>query len=453
MKRLLLPALILLASAPAWSQEAPNPQDARTLAWLDFLGRHGDRWQAAWCKATGTPEAIYGPGLALKQGPIASLAEASALAEQVLEDHAELLGRGASSFAQSIGVQVGDNYIFVYDQYFKGLPVIGGRADVRLNRSGRLALFGSRAVPLPASFITSPSLTAARAAATGRGWMGAGPSGPEPRLVVWADTESAAPTPTVLAWEVEVSGMDLAGVVYIDARTGRVIGFEDRIYNAGGTDAPLSGTVKAWANTALTPTAPLVNIPLANLRISIPGVGTVYTDAQGGFSLAYSGTGPVNLTVGLAGRHIQEVRPLQGSYVTTTVPLTPGTPAAIQLLTSTAAEFDRTQTTVYWAANAVNEYVRGIITSGGAANLDRISQIKATVNNTTRMFTDCGVPRVLAVSHFYHLPRIKMTYQRQGWEVYTVPAAESYPLTEMPLFMLREVAALWAYYLRPLCPT
>ena len=77
---------------------------------------------------------------------------------------------------------------------------------------------------------------------------------------------------------------------------------------------------------------------------------------------------------------------------------------------------------------------------------------QATVNNTTAMFAARGNRRVLAVSHFYHLPRIKMTYQRQGWEVYTVPADESYPLTDMPLFMLREVAALWAYYLRPLCP-
>jgi hypothetical protein len=43
-----------------------------------------------------------------------------------------------------------------------------------------------------------------------------------------------------------------------------------------------------------------------------------------------------------------------------------------------------------------------------------------------------------------------MAYQRNGWEVYTVPAKESYTLRQMPLFMAREVAALWVYYLRPL---
>lgn len=77
---------------------------------------------------------------------------------------------------------------------------------------------------------------------------------------------------------------------------------------------------------------------------------------------------------------------------------------------------------------------------------------QATVENTTRLLKTQNGRRALVVSHFYHLPRIKMTYQRAGCEVYTVPARESYTLTRMPYFMLREVAALWAYYLRPLAP-
>jgi hypothetical protein len=56
------------------------------------------------------------------------------------------------------------------------------------------------------------------------------------------------------------------------------------------------------------------------------------------------------------------------------------------------------------------------------------------------------------VSHFYHLPRIKMTYLRHGRDVWTVPAKESYLLKAMPKYMAREVVALWLYYLRPLIP-
>jgi vancomycin permeability regulator SanA len=74
---------------------------------------------------------------------------------------------------------------------------------------------------------------------------------------------------------------------------------------------------------------------------------------------------------------------------------------------------------------------------------------QATVTNTEAIFSELHASRILVVSHFYHLPRIKLAYQREGWEVYTVPAKESYLLRQMPYNMAREVAAFWAYYLRP----
>ena len=75
---------------------------------------------------------------------------------------------------------------------------------------------------------------------------------------------------------------------------------------------------------------------------------------------------------------------------------------------------------------------------------------QATVKNSEAIFSQIRARRVLVVSHFYHLPRIKMAYQRDGWDVYTVPAKETYVLRQMPYNMMREVAALWVYYLRPL---
>ncbi len=72
-----------------------------------------------------------------------------------------------------------------------------------------------------------------------------------------------------------------------------------------------------------------------------------------------------------------------------------------------------------------------------------------TVANTVSMFERLGARRVLVVSHFYHLPRVRMTYARAGRDVFTVPARETYTLTQMPYLIVREVAALWAYYLSP----
>jgi uncharacterized SAM-binding protein YcdF (DUF218 family) len=57
---------------------------------------------------------------------------------------------------------------------------------------------------------------------------------------------------------------------------------------------------------------------------------------------------------------------------------------------------------------------------------------------------------ILAVSHFFHLPRIKLTYQRAGVDVFTVPARQKHRLPNRHFMMVREVVALWAYYARPL---
>jgi len=74
---------------------------------------------------------------------------------------------------------------------------------------------------------------------------------------------------------------------------------------------------------------------------------------------------------------------------------------------------------------------------------------RATVANTTAILDKIGAQHVLAVSHAYHLPRVKLCYQRAGWDVCTVPATEYYPIAGKPLFIAREVAALWSYYVCP----
>jgi vancomycin permeability regulator SanA len=68
---------------------------------------------------------------------------------------------------------------------------------------------------------------------------------------------------------------------------------------------------------------------------------------------------------------------------------------------------------------------------------------RATVRNTTAFLG--ASPRVLAVSHSYHLPRIKLSYQQEGVRAYTVPARESRPLLRLPWYMTRESLAWWAH--------
>ncbi|HEY4263539.1 MAG TPA: YdcF family protein [Schlesneria sp.] len=86
-----------------------------------------------------------------------------------------------------------------------------------------------------------------------------------------------------------------------------------------------------------------------------------------------------------------------------------------------------------------------------AIELDREGlNTQATVHNLIARYDGHGPkPRVLAVSNFYHLPRIKLCFRRSEWEVSTVPAVDSRRLYYLERYMLREVAALWWYYLNP----
>ncbi len=72
----------------------------------------------------------------------------------------------------------------------------------------------------------------------------------------------------------------------------------------------------------------------------------------------------------------------------------------------------------------------------------------STVRTTRALLPSLGARRVLAVSHFYHLPRVKMSFHRVGvHEVFTVPSPMRRVMARLPWFMAREVAALWVYWL------
>ena len=71
----------------------------------------------------------------------------------------------------------------------------------------------------------------------------------------------------------------------------------------------------------------------------------------------------------------------------------------------------------------------------------------ATVRDTVVMLRDGGSGPVAVVSDFFHLPRVKLAYQRAGLDVLTVPShARRIPQTTG--LVIREIPAFWVYYLR-----
>jgi vancomycin permeability regulator SanA len=71
----------------------------------------------------------------------------------------------------------------------------------------------------------------------------------------------------------------------------------------------------------------------------------------------------------------------------------------------------------------------------------------ATVRDTVPLMRAGEGGPVAVVSDFFHLPRIKLAYQRAGFDVVTVPShARRIPQTTG--LVIREIPAFWVYYLR-----
>lgn len=72
---------------------------------------------------------------------------------------------------------------------------------------------------------------------------------------------------------------------------------------------------------------------------------------------------------------------------------------------------------------------------------------RATVRHATAFCQAHGYHTVLAVSQFYHLPRIRLAFHRAEIPVATVPALETRPLRKIRYFVAREVVVWWSYAL------
>ena len=75
---------------------------------------------------------------------------------------------------------------------------------------------------------------------------------------------------------------------------------------------------------------------------------------------------------------------------------------------------------------------------------------RATVSHTNTYATYLGAQRILAISHFYHLPRIEFEFTRIGVDVLKAPAEQSRVIPSIPYSIAREIPAFWYYWLTPL---
>jgi hypothetical protein len=413
MPPLVLSALMALLASFAAAQQQLPPSPAAAAAWAAFERGQPGPWLVQWNAATGTPRSIVGNGYPLADWRESTLAEARRHAHAELARHAALLGLGTSELRECIGARMGRTWTLSFDQHFRGLRVVGGRADVRIHGTGRVCFLGSTAWPVPAGFDVVPRLDEANAVA--RAWLALGrepvatpqPGRPRaPELVILGDANAAAPSPLALAWEVPIRAVDANGDgpfgrAYVDARTGAWLAWTDDKHACGErgctgdahartaappsptrpappptTTAPVptTFTVRGFAHSLPSPVSAPTNEPLAGIEIQVPGTGVVVTDANGQFTVDLAA--PVAVTVELRGEHSNLVGGPGAPVVAAT--LQPGVPATLQLGAAAAAEHELAHTTAYFWTDRINRWARGIL--GNTPQLAIASDVTPSVN-------------------------------------------------------------------------
>jgi hypothetical protein len=395
----------ILAQTSPTSTSQPTPTGAGASAWETFQQEAGNGWLVAWHAATGTPRAIWGAGLELADWRANSLEEARRHAHLQLQVRSELLGLDGSELRERVGARMGRTWTFTFEQWFAGLPVIGGRADVRIHMRGRLVHLGSTAWPIAADFDTKPVIGETQA--TGIAWLGAGcepTTAQQPgvlranRLVVWGDAEAKAATTCHLAWEIPISAVDAnghgpIGTAYVDAKTGALLRFVNEKHECGlpgcgaatvphasaatpptALPVPTTFTVMGWTHTGISPVSTPTNAPLVGLEVVVPGFGTQVTDQNGQFTVDL--VAPTSIAIGLNGVHSSLVQGANALTLATT--LQPGQPATLQLGTAAATEQELAHTTTYYWTHRINEWARGIL--GNSPELTIADAVFPTVN-------------------------------------------------------------------------
>ncbi len=404
-------AVLALVAAPA---DAQAPRDARpgidfaaveapaanaSAPFQAFVQANGGTWWSRWCPATGTPMELFGTGLPIVDWRGSSLDEARRHALAALATHGALLGLGGDEFREVIGASYGNVWTFTFEQFHRGVPVIGGRADVRIHTSGRIAFLGSQAFAVPDRQGLVPTIDAANAARIA--WLTVGKvperASPmalrEPRLVLWGDLASDTLAPVFLCWEVPIEAVDGAGNgpigrSYVDASTGIVRHYTDDKHTCGHPGCrghgehdhaatglpPATYTVLGFARDGGSGITTPTNVPLPGLVINVPGIGDVVTDAAGQFSANL--TSPTTVTVQMQGVHHALI--VGGNAVTQTAVLQPAVPATIQLLSNAATDDQLAHTTCSLWVHRVNEWARSIL--GNSSQLAQADAVLPTVN-------------------------------------------------------------------------
>lgn len=397
--------LSLAACAFTLTAQEPVPVDSQSGR-AQFEQQFGTGW-TVWQGAYGVPYRVFGPGAQLLPVPGVQTAEdARAAVAQFVARHGAWLGVQPDDIRE---IHFGEGRFVLsltYQQSVRGVPVWNALLKFTFNRGdGGLAIFGSEAIP-GLRVNTVPALDRNDAVTQFMqltGWRPAlGYMHHDPYLEIAPGDDNVYR----LAWKVtgeftvDATRAPEAWSIWIDAITGAQLKKESQIHYCGfdGDDAckdqpapaaaPLIGNVSGWISPipgGLAAVNPPQLLPMPNIRVDVPGVGSAFTDANGDFSIPYAGTAVQTATVGLAnGQWWSTLTDDSGTAIQVqSVPLTPGVPANI-VFNAAQTEYTTAQVNAVQYAGAIHDYVKRVVPT--MTVIDPAVTIKVNINQSCNAF-------------------------------------------------------------------
>ncbi|MBI3820604.1 MAG: hypothetical protein HY286_18080 [Planctomycetes bacterium] len=267
-----------------------------------FLKRHPGTWIPTFDEETGSPLSIVGRGIVVSARPIANLNAARALAIETLKNESYLWGAPFAEFELETRIKSGKIYIFGWKQVHDGLDVIGGRVDIQIHETGRVALVGTSALEItndPRSEIKL-SADAAVAAVVKNKKLAAGDAAAAADIAIFAKRARGTVEPRpVFIVTVSQYSQHVSERVLVDAGTGEILRVESLIHDNNN----VHGAVTGASLLGLSPVSGTTVTGIPDVQVSVhsnSGANVAGSaDGSGNFNIQMPDAGPHTATVTL----------------------------------------------------------------------------------------------------------------------------------------------------------
>jgi hypothetical protein len=362
-------------------------------------------------ESNGRPLYFYGK-------PMTTAGDSRLAADTWLSNHGSAFGAGDLSlrYEWENDLTGGRLTVLTYSQQMDGLPVEFGMVKIVVlngDQGHTVVSAGAKLAPRPEGGFEHAAVTSEQAVATVRAVKAYRtlPLWSDPELVVYfGEGDFAEWITPVRAWKFVGEQPDGAFsrkfTFFVDAATGNLVHARNEILNidvtgrvmANATPSPFGN---AAADHAGNPPQ-LRGVPNIRVRINGSNATSAFTDADGNFTIPWSGTAPVTLDCSVGdgqwARTVDAVTPVQ----TATTSATPGTPATLTLNTA-PDQFTTAQVNAFIHQTSTHNFIKAYAPNWGPGSPTGESSIDVQFPANVQVSGTCNAFYNGTSTNFYNV--------------------------------------------------